>query len=115
VDEATFARVFGRCNWSVMAILGRTGRMSARLQFTAGPGGSISLPTRVDWPAWPDHVAAAPGTLADHLDDWRHEYQTLVETETMHRSESPFASEGLVVPFGDNFFAPLPGESISHE
>jgi proteasome lid subunit RPN8/RPN11 len=114
VDEATFARVFGRCDWSVMAILGRTGRMSARLQFTAGPGGSISLPSRVDWSAWPDHVAAATGTLADHLDDWRHEYQSLVETEAMLRSESPFGSDGLAPP-GDNFFAPLPGDPIHHE
>src|SRR5437764_14410734 len=27
-DEATFARVFGGCDWAVMAILGRTGRTS---------------------------------------------------------------------------------------
>lgn len=31
VDEATFSRVFGVCDWSVMAILSRTSATSARL------------------------------------------------------------------------------------
>ena len=70
VDEATFARVFGTCDWSIMAILGRTGRMSARLQFTTGPGAAIALPTRVDWSDWPDLA----GSLAEKVEDWRMEY-----------------------------------------
>ncbi len=52
-DEATFARVFGGCDWAVMAILGRTGRVSARMNFRAGPGGSLELAAAVDWAAWP--------------------------------------------------------------
>lgn len=47
VDERTFARVFGNCDWSVMAILARGGQSYARLQFTAGPGGSILLPVTI--------------------------------------------------------------------
>ena len=39
-DEMTFRRVFGNCDWAVMAILGRTGRTSSRLRFSAGPGWS---------------------------------------------------------------------------
>lgn len=39
VDEGTFARTFGRSDWAVMAILGRTGRTYARLAFQTGPGG----------------------------------------------------------------------------
>ena len=70
VDEATFARVFGTCDWSIMAILGRTGRMSARLQFTAGPGVAVSLPARVDWSEWP----ALAGSFAERVEAWRQEY-----------------------------------------
>src|SRR5437870_2317239 len=48
-DEDTFARVFGRCDWAVMFILGRTGRTSARLAFSGGPGAALALRCRVDW------------------------------------------------------------------
>src|SRR4051794_26360119 len=51
-DEATFHRVFGGCDWAVMAILGRTGNTYARLRFNAGPGGSLTLPVHVDWTDW---------------------------------------------------------------
>ena len=75
VDETTFARVFGACDWSVMAILGRTGRMSARLQFTTGPGAAISIPTRVDWSDWPDLT----GSLAERVEAWRQEYTAKIQ------------------------------------
>lgn len=61
VDEETFARVFGRSDWAIMAILARGGQTYARLQFHAGPGGSLRIPVHVDWsqpfeatdwPAW---------------------------------------------------------------
>lgn len=77
-DEATFARAFGRCDWAVMAILGRTGRVYARLHFAAGPGGSVGLPVAVDWAAWPA-AATDPGRpLSDVAADWRREYDALV-------------------------------------
>ena len=65
-DEATFARAFGACDWAVMAILGRTGRVSARLTFGAGPGGSLDLGTAIDWAAWPRDAAR----LGDELPEW---------------------------------------------
>jgi proteasome lid subunit RPN8/RPN11 len=78
-DEATFARDFGGCDWAVMAILGRTGRASARLQFTAGPGGSVELAVAVDWSCWPAQ-AAGPGPMLDELvAGWQAEYESLVE------------------------------------
>ena len=49
VDEETFARVFGRSDWAVMAILARGGQTHARLQFHTGPGGSLRIPVAVDW------------------------------------------------------------------
>ena len=85
-DESTFARVFGACDWSVMAILGRTGRLSARLQYTAGPGAAIALHTRVDWTDWP---TIANGLTA-HAEAWRQEYDVKVRVprvfETLFRT-----------------------------
>src|SRR5580704_10346320 len=44
VDEETFARVFGSCDWVGMLIVSRTHATYARVSFSAGPGGSILLP-----------------------------------------------------------------------
>ena len=77
-DEATFARAFGRCDWAVMAILGRTGRVYARLHFSAGPGGSVELPVAVDWSTWPDGATDPRWPLAERVADWRREYEALV-------------------------------------
>jgi hypothetical protein len=49
VDEDTFERVFGRCDWAVMVILARGGQTSARLQWNVGPGGAVRLPVDVDF------------------------------------------------------------------
>ncbi len=78
-DDATFARAFGRCDWAVMAVLGRTGRTSARLRFNAGPGGDVALRTAVDWAAWPKAAADPERPLSERLADWSAEYADLVE------------------------------------
>lgn len=49
VDEETFARVFGRCDWAVMFILARGGATYARLRFNVGPGGNLLIPVQVDY------------------------------------------------------------------
>jgi proteasome lid subunit RPN8/RPN11 len=49
LDERTFARVFGACDWAVMFILARGGETYCRLQFSAGPGGSSEIPVEVDF------------------------------------------------------------------
>ncbi len=48
-DENTFDRVFGSCDWSIMAIVAQDGSSYARLQFNAGPGGQIKIPVYVDY------------------------------------------------------------------
>jgi hypothetical protein len=79
-DEETFDRVFGRCDWSVMFILGRTGQTYARLAFTAGPGGELLLPVQVDWSAWPEVLSAEPGRLQQQqVEQWQQEYAANVE------------------------------------
>jgi proteasome lid subunit RPN8/RPN11 len=69
-DEQTFHRVFGGCDWAVMAILGRTGNTYARLTFNSGPGGSLSLPVCVDWSGLPEALPLLVGLLAD----WERDY-----------------------------------------
>ena len=79
VDEATFDRVFGNCDWAVMFILGRTGLTYARLRFAAGPGGHTLLPVEVDWPAWPE--SAGIPNIGSCFEQWKQEYAT-----NIHRS-----------------------------
>jgi len=49
VDEETFRRVFGTCDWAVMFILARGGETYCRLQFRAGPGGGFEIPVQIDF------------------------------------------------------------------
>ena len=93
-DEETFARVFGDCDWSVMAILGRTGRCSARLSFRAGPGGSLPLTPCVDWSDWPRQIEEFE--LARRT--WASECE-LIE-------EDPFVELLPVRHPGESFFTP---------
>jgi len=74
VDEVTFQRVFSRCDWSIMAILSRTSATYARIQFSAGPGGSYEIPIVVDWQKWP-----GAEMLDAHLAMWRQEYHQFVK------------------------------------
>ena len=49
LDEETFDRVFGYCDWAVMFILARGGQIRCRLRFRAGPGGSFEIPVEIDF------------------------------------------------------------------
>lgn len=49
VDEETFERVFGNCDWALMFILARYGKTYARLRFNVGPRGSICVPVHIDY------------------------------------------------------------------
>ena len=72
VDEDTFARVFGRSDWAIMAIVARGGQTYARLQFRAGPGGSMTLPVDVDFQT---------PFAASHPEAWVEEYLACVRNE----------------------------------
>jgi proteasome lid subunit RPN8/RPN11 len=66
-DEETFKRVFGNCQWAIMAIVARDSSTYARLSFNVGPCGQIRIPTEVDYskdfgptdhPSWdPEYTA----------------------------------------------------------
>jgi len=51
VDEETFRRAFGACEWAVMFVLGQGGKTYVRLRFNVGPGGDLELPVKVDYRA----------------------------------------------------------------
>jgi hypothetical protein len=72
-DEETFARRFGSCDWSVMAILSRTGETYARLAFSAGPGAQMELPLSVHWPDLPETLSTVLN-LDKLVADWVDEY-----------------------------------------
>ncbi len=69
VDEETFARVFGPCDWSVMFILARGGQTYCRLRFNAGPSGALEIPSRVDF---------ATGFAGSNFETWATEYNASV-------------------------------------
>ncbi len=49
IDEETFRRVFGKCQWAVMFIVAKGGKSYARLRFSVGPGGQVVIPVEVDY------------------------------------------------------------------
>ena len=90
VDEDTFASKFGKCDWAVMFILGRTGLTYARLAFSAGPGGQTILPVNVHWAALPQVLGKA-GSLDTKVSEWQQEF-----VANIHPPASP--SLGGVAP-----------------
>jgi proteasome lid subunit RPN8/RPN11 len=69
VDEETFGRVFGSCDWALMFILARGGETYGRLRFRAGPGGGFEISTQLDF----DREFAASDPRA-----WAEEYANAV-------------------------------------
>ena len=65
IDEETFARCFGKADWTVMFILARGGQTYARLRFNVGPGGDLEIPTNVDF--------SLPFAASQH-EAWQDEY-----------------------------------------
>jgi hypothetical protein len=103
VDEETFQRVFGECDWAIMLIVSRTHETYARLSFNAGPGGSLSLPVQVDWEAWPQALIDKGAELSAMFEKWMDEYGTNVH-------EAPIATH-----FSSEFdFTPSRESRTSH-
>jgi hypothetical protein len=85
-DEETFERVFGLTDWSVMFILACGGQTYARLQFSAGPGGALEIPVRVDF--------SMPFAASDES-EWEAEYLAKVTADPMDcLSGAPLAIDG---------------------
>lgn len=86
IDEETFARVFGSCDWAVMFILAKGGRTYARIRFHAGPGGEMEIPVAIDY--------TAPFAGSDQ-DAWEREYTAHIHPEPI--LSGPSRSGGSIV------------------
>ena len=75
IDEETFSRVFGPCQWAVMFVVGRTGKTHARLRFNVGPGGQVAIPVEIDY--------ARPFEGSDY-EAWQAEYEANIKAGTCH-------------------------------
>jgi len=100
-DESTFERVFGSCNWSVMAIVAQNGSTYARLRFNIGPGGDIKIPVSVDYGA--EFNAA-------QFDEWKAQYLANVVEDnvfslTGKSKKSPDAEPEEIGIFGNDSFS----------
>jgi len=49
IDEETFERVFGNCQWAVLFVVAQDNKTYAKLNFNVGPGGQTLIPTVVDY------------------------------------------------------------------
>ena len=74
VDEETFGRVFGSCDWAVMVIVARDGKTFARLRFNIGPKGEMLIPVEVDY--------SVPFEASTHK-TWEQEYGANIEPEPL--------------------------------
>jgi proteasome lid subunit RPN8/RPN11 len=101
VDEETFERVFGPCDWAVMFILARGGATYCRLRFRAGPGGAFEIPFEVDF------CGAFEGSNSEA---WAAEYDATVRPLVLGdaRTSAPDSDIGSTgLDRSDRFFADL--------
>ena len=49
IDEMTFERVFGKCQWAVLFVVAQDNETYAKLQFNVGPGGHVLIPVEIDY------------------------------------------------------------------
>lgn len=96
-DEATFTRVFGKCDWSVMCIVAQDGSTFARLRFNVGPGGEVRIPVCVDY---------SYEFEASSFELWKQIYKANVEEEVIFKpaeqpKQSPDKPKQETVFFGE--------------
>jgi len=49
IDEETFERVFGGCQWALLFIVAQDNKTYAKLSFNVGPGGQVLIPVEIDY------------------------------------------------------------------
>ena len=49
IDEETFERVFGNCQWAVLFVVAQDNKTYAKLSFNVGPGGQVLIPVGIDY------------------------------------------------------------------
>jgi hypothetical protein len=94
VDEETFARVFGECNWAVMFIIAEDGRTYARLGFHTGPGGALEIPVEVDF--------SMPFAASDE-EAWEREHLANVQVDDVFTSSGSQRRQTAAMLHEDDF------------
>jgi hypothetical protein len=97
IDEDTFTRVFGRCDWAVMAILARGGDLSARLRYNTGVRAEFQIKVEIDY--------EIPFGASNHR-AWSDEYKETLTKDQVWRSQS-YGS-----PCSPNWHGHMPGQSM---
>ena len=100
-------KLFGSCDWSVIAIVAQDNSSYARLHFNAGPGGDIKIP-----------VCVAYGCEFDASDfrAWQQQYLANVFQDTIlalpdKSKKSKLAKEEEIGVFGNTELAEMPASS----
>jgi len=70
IDEETFERVFGNCEWAVLFVVAQDNKTYAKLSFNVGPGGQVLIPTGI---AYTDDFGPSDHEL------WDTEYATNIK------------------------------------
>jgi len=73
IDEQTFVKVFGNCNWAVMVILAEDNEVYARLSFNIGPKGQMQIPVEIDY----GHQFGP-----SDMENWDNEYKTNITVDS---------------------------------
>ncbi len=101
IDEDTFDRVFGGCQWAVLFVVDCRNQTYVRLHFNVGPGGHILIPVRVDY--------SLEFGLSDH-DRWDAEYNANIVPEIRlstnrkngeEKQQSDFSDHALPYDFAE--------------
>ncbi|MFA6424714.1 MAG: hypothetical protein WCW64_00845 [Phycisphaerae bacterium] len=103
-DEATFARVFGSCDWSVMCIVAQDSSTFARLRFNAGPGGEVKIPVYVDYGCEFD---------ATDFNLWKQQYKANVFQEDIFKPTDNKEQAALQKQSCSNLFAKKSSSEVS--
>jgi proteasome lid subunit RPN8/RPN11 len=103
IDEDTFERAFGNCQWAILFVVAQDNKTYAKLSFNVGPGGQVLIPTEIDYSQ--DFIAS------DH-ELWNAEYTKNVKAiewltdrtvQTNGTIERGLASYALPYDFLDEF------------
>ena len=118
IDEETFERVFGNCQWAVLFVVARDNKTYAKLRFNVGPGGQVLIPTEIDYSQkfsssdhelWDTEYVAnvkaiewltersntVPDSGGHDLSDYALPYDSLDEFEHMESEERQFILDEL--------------------
>jgi len=118
LDEETFTRVFGNCQWAVLFVVAQGNKTHAKLRFNVGPGGQVLIPTEIDYSwdfsssnheLWDTEYAAnvkavewltegsntIPDSVGHDLSDYALPYDFLDEFERMEPEERQFILDEL--------------------